>query len=141
MLKAICELVRDGLSVRHAAEKLHVHHTTVGRWRNELPDFDAAILQAEADFIDSQIANIRQAAKKNWQASAWLLERKWPAFFAQPQVQFNLPERKTQFVDFPTVVERLNEYERRRAEESLQKVVKGSVIDVPGLPPHDTGTG
>jgi hypothetical protein len=91
MLSAICELVENGLSVSHAAEKLHIHHTTVGRWRNELPEFDAAILAAEAAFIDSQIANIRTAAQKNWQASAWLLERKWPAHFSQPQVRLNMP--------------------------------------------------
>src|SRR6266487_3092817 len=71
-LSAICELVKKGLSVSHAAEKLHLHHTTVGRWRKELPDFDTAILAAEAEFIDSQVANIRTAATKNWQAAAWL---------------------------------------------------------------------
>ena len=69
MLAAICKLVKTGLSVSHAAEKLHVHHTTVGRWRKELPEFDAAILAAEAEFIESQIANIRRAAKTSWQAS------------------------------------------------------------------------
>jgi hypothetical protein len=68
-----------------------VHHTTVGRWRKELPEFDTAILAAEAAFIDSQIANIRAAAKTSWQASAWLLERKWPAHFSQPQVQLSMP--------------------------------------------------
>src|ERR1700746_2289440 len=83
MLKAICELVRNGLSVRHAAEKLHIHHTTVGRWRSELSDFDAAILAAEAEFIEAQVANIRMAAKTSWQASAWLLERKFPEFYSQ----------------------------------------------------------
>jgi hypothetical protein len=124
--------VKNGLSVSHAAEKLHVHHTTVGRWRKELPEFDAAILAAEAEFIDSQIANIRTAAQKNWQASAWLLERKWPAFFSQPQVQFNMPVPKDQSEDFEETLEKL------RACPEARRLMPGlfndSVIDVPALP-------
>jgi hypothetical protein len=108
MLSAICELVKNGLSVSHAAEKLHVHHTTVGRWRKELPEFDAAILAAEAAFIDSQIANIRAAAKTSWQASAWLLERKWPAHFSQPQVQLSMPV-KVEHKELNVLLDELNQ--------------------------------
>ena len=108
MFSAICELVKSGLSVHHAAQKLHVHHSTVGRWRRESPDFDTAVLAAEADFIDSQIANIRTAAKTSWQAAAWLLERKWPAHFSQPQVQLNmLGGPKIEFTDFKAVIEKV----------------------------------
>jgi len=131
MLSAICELVKNGLSVSHAAEKLHVHHTTVGRWRKELPEFDTAISAAEAEFIDSQIANIRTAAKTSWQASAWLLERKWPAFFSQPQVQVNMPGAKNQFEDFGEMLEKL------RACPEWRRLAPGlfdPVIDVPALP-------
>jgi hypothetical protein len=131
MLSAICELVKGGLSVSHAAEKLRVHHSTAGRWRKELPEFDTAILAAEAEFIDSQIANIRTAAKTSWQASAWLLERKWPAFFAQPQVQFNMPGARIQVDDFAEMLGRFRQIE---SGESLQKTVQGPTIDVPALP-------
>jgi hypothetical protein len=135
MLSAICALVENGLSVSHAAEKLHVHHTTVGRWRNELPEFDAAILAAEAAFIDSQIANIRTAAKTSWQASAWLLERKWPAHFSQPQVRLNMPVN-VEYKELSVVLEELKQCpEARRllppeiwglaAEPSGQSNVKG----------------
>jgi hypothetical protein len=109
ILKAIRELVRNGLSVRHAAEKVHVHRTTVARWRNEQPDFDAAILKAEADFIDSQIANIRVAAKTSWQASAWLLERKFPSEFSQPQVQLHHGVVKVEFEDFGAMLKTIHE--------------------------------
>jgi hypothetical protein len=132
MLKAICDLVRNGLSFSHAAQKLHVHHTTVGRWRKELPDFDAAILAAEAEFIDSQIANIRTAAKTSWQASAWLLERKFPAFFSQPQVQFNMPEAKMQFDDLGDMLAKLKGSDEW-ARISGQKTVQGKEIP-PALP-------
>jgi hypothetical protein len=134
MLSAICGLVKKGLSVSHAAEKLHVHHSTVGRWRRELPDFDTAILASEAEFIDSQIANIREAAKKNWQASAWLLERKWPQFFSQPQVQLNMSGPKVEFEDLAAMQERLSHSPAFiELMESSQKPVEGKEIP-PALP-------
>jgi len=139
MLSAICELVSKGLSVNHAAQRLHVHHSTVTHWRRELPDFDAAILAAEAEFIDSQVANIRTAAAKNWQAAAWLLERKWPASFAQPQVQFNLPAAKTQSDDFPSLLKLLRQspaYQQMIVDESRKITGNGSIIEVPALPLH-----
>lgn len=142
MLAAICKLVKSGLSVSHAAEKLHVHHTTVGRWRKELPEFDAAILAAEAEFIDSQIANIRRAAKTSWQASAWLLERKWPAFFSQPQVQLNMPGEKVQFEELGSFLKELRE--SPEAMRALQigdwiqragalEAITGPIIDIPTM--------
>lgn len=137
MLSAICELVKKGSSVRHAAEKLHVHHTTVRRWRNELPEFDTDILAAEAEFIDSQVANIRTAAKTSWQAAAWLLERKWPEFFSQPQVQLNMPGARVVFEDLADMQRRLEQsqaFKKLMDEESSQKAVEGSTIDVPALP-------
>ena len=132
MLSAICELVKNGSSVCHAAEKLHVHHSTVARWRKELPEFDSAILAAEAEFIDSQVANIRTAAKTSWQAAAWLLERKFPAFFSQPQVQFNMPAAKMQFDDLGEMLAKLRGSEEW-ARISGQKTVQGKEIP-PALP-------
>lgn len=108
MLSAICKLVQKGLSVSHAAEKVRVHHTTVGRWRKENPDFDAALSAAEAAFIEEQTANIRVAGKRNWQASAWLLERKWPQFFSQPQIQLHMGVGKSDFEDLGALMDRMN---------------------------------
>jgi hypothetical protein len=105
MLAAICKLVKKGLSIPHAAEKVHVHHTTIGRWRQDDPKFNAALLAAESAFIEEQIENIRSAGKRNWCASAWLLERKWPQFFSQPQVQLNMPGAKLPFEDLAMMLE------------------------------------
>jgi hypothetical protein len=107
MMGTICKLVQKGLSVTHAAEKVHVHHTTVGRWRQENPDFDAALRAAEAAFIEEQTANIRGAGKTNWQASAWLLERKWPQFFSQPQIQLTMGAHAPEFEELSVAIERV----------------------------------
>jgi hypothetical protein len=106
MLATICQLVQKGLSIPHAAEKVHVHHTTIGRWRQDDPEFDAALRAAEAAFIEEQTQNIRGAGKRNWQASAWLLERKWPQFFSQPQIQLHMGVGKVEFKDLNAVMKR-----------------------------------
>lgn len=107
MLATICKLVQKGLSIPHAAEKVHVHHTTVGRWRQDDLEFDAALRAAEAAFIEEQTENIRGAGKRNWCASAWLLERKWPQFFSQPQIQLNMGAVKTEVEDLASMIARL----------------------------------
>lgn len=107
MLATICRLVQKGLAITHAAEKVHLHHTTVGRWRQQDPEFDAALRAAEAAFIEEQTANIRGAGKRNWQASAWLLERKWPQFFSQPQIQLTMGTHKPEFEELSVTIEEL----------------------------------
>jgi hypothetical protein len=92
LLAGICELVKQGLSIRRAAERLKVHHSTVAAWRSQDPEVDTDVAAAEAQFIHGQLEVIKDAAKKgSWQASAWILERRLPAEFSQPQVQLSMP--------------------------------------------------
>lgn len=46
-------------------------------------DFLDKVKKAEAKFKAWHIANIQKSSKKQWQASAWLLERKFPEEFAR----------------------------------------------------------
>jgi hypothetical protein len=67
---------------------LRVHHSTVSAWRSQDAQFDDDLAAAEAEFIQNQVEIIKNAATKgSWQASAWLLERRLPAEFSQPQIQ------------------------------------------------------
>jgi hypothetical protein len=112
MLAAICTLIEAGLSVKRAAGKLKVHYTTIATWRRELPEFELAIQEAEAAFIQRQVANVQAAADKgSWQASAWLLERKFPSEFSQPQVQLHhgAINVKHDFEDFGEMLRRMRE--------------------------------
>jgi hypothetical protein len=109
MLAAICELVKQGLSLRRAAEHLKVHHSTVAAWRSQDPQFDADVAAAEAQFIQGQLEIIKAAAKKgSWQASAWILERRLPAEFSQPQVQLSMPV-KIEHKELSVVLEELKQ--------------------------------
>ena len=109
MLGGICELVKQGLSVRRAAEHLKVHHSTVAAWRSQDPQFDTDVAAAEAQFIQGQLEIIKDAAKKgSWQASAWILERRLPAEFSQPQVQLSMPVN-VEYKELSVVVEELRQ--------------------------------
>ena len=137
MLKAICELVKKGFCVSHAAERLRVHHSTVSRWRKELAEFDTAILAAEAEFIDSQIANIRMASKTSWQASAWLLERKFPSEFSQPQVQLHHGVVKVEFEDFGGMLKTIHDSpEALRALQSMTGSFRRLAIEAEIVAPN-----
>jgi len=137
MLAAICELVKQGLSLRRAAEHLKVHHSTVAAWRSQDPQFDVDVAAAEAQFIQGQLEIIKAAAKKgSWQASAWILERRLPAEFSQPQVQLNMPV-KIEHKELSVQLEELKLCpEARRilppkiwgliGQESLQNTTEGS---------------
>lgn len=95
---AICKLVESGLTIRRAAELLKIHHSTIAEFRERHPEFSEALLAAEGRFVQHQIDNIQTAANKgNWQASAWLLERRFATEYSQPQIQIqnNLNLRPT----------------------------------------------
>jgi hypothetical protein len=108
MLAAICTMIEAGLSVKRSAGKLKIHYTTIATWRQQSPEFELAIQKAEAAFIQRQVANVQAAADKgNWQASAWLLERKFPSEFSQPQVQLHHGVIKVEFNDLGSDLEKL----------------------------------
>jgi hypothetical protein len=120
MLAAICTMIEAGLSVKRSAGKLRVHYTTIAKWRLESPEFELAIQKAEATFIQRQVANVQAAADKgSWQASAWLLERKFPSEFSQPQVQLHHATVKVEFEDFGALLERY-----RKSDEATRPLME-----------------
>lgn len=82
-VKKICGAVADGLPYQDAAALGGINRHTLANWRKTYPDFADALEQAESEFVRHHVGNIAAAADKGtWQASAWLLERKFPAMFA-----------------------------------------------------------
>jgi transposase-like protein len=136
-LAAICKMVQKGLTMRRAAEQLHIHHSTVNQWRKELPDFDAALAAAEAAFIKEQLANICLAAKTSWQASAWLLERKFPSEFSQPQIQLHHGVVKVEFEDFGGILKTIHDSpEALRALQSMTGSFRRLAIEAEIVAPN-----
>jgi len=96
----LCEALRAGNTRAAAADYAGVGKTTFYRWIDKgkeqktgaFRDFWDAVKKAEADAEVRNVAIIQQAAKKTWQAAAWLLERRRPSRWALRQPQRNKKE-------------------------------------------------
>lgn len=97
---AIVGHVRKGLAYKHAAEREGITERTLYEWlergRRE-PDgphaeFSQDIKDAAAEFAGECVGHIKAAAPDQWQAAAWLLERKHPAEFASERVRLKALE-------------------------------------------------
>lgn len=98
----VYRLLLLGTSHESAANILGVSRNAFNNWcrRGEEQDadpkyvaFSKAVQDAGAIVETHHVANITQASNKSWQASAWLLERKWPERWGQrretPSVSIN----------------------------------------------------
>ena len=82
-VKKVCKAISEGLTYQDAAALAGINRHTLANWRKTYPDFEDALEQAEAAFVEHHIHNIEAAADSGkWQASAWLLERRHPESFA-----------------------------------------------------------
>ena len=83
----ICDLIADtGCTVEGAAAYVGLDPSTVSRWRTRgmvegkgiYFNFGTALMRAKAKSEATHVANIAAAAKTEWRASAWILERRFP---------------------------------------------------------------
>jgi len=88
----IIKAIRRGLPYKLAAAAGSVSYNTFIRWRNDgsnpdaprhLREFCHQIRIAEADAAQRFLSLIESAAKKNWQAAAWMLEKRHPDLFGK----------------------------------------------------------
>lgn len=83
----LLKAVERGLPLKESASLAGVSYDTLNRWRNSGEAEDAppvfrnfynALYQAQAVAVDTLVSQIQSAARKDWKAAAWLLER-WSA--------------------------------------------------------------
>jgi len=97
LIDQIRDFIERGATDKIAYNALHIPHRNFYRWKalgkedseagkntNYAQLYDA-LQPAEANFQMVHIENIAKASIKTWQASAWLLERKFPETFAHRQ--------------------------------------------------------
>lgn len=82
-------LVKAGLSDADVSAIIGVRADTFCKWKNQPKNELQAQLgqelkKAESERKGALLARIMKATEGNWQAAAWLLERKYPAEFAKP---------------------------------------------------------
>ena len=91
MIDRLAAAIGDGLPDKYAAQLCGLSPSTVKQWRSAgktatpqslLARLDKRIAKADAAFIRIHLAKVAEAKSGSWQASAWLLERKFQNEFA-----------------------------------------------------------
>lgn len=87
-IDALVEAITLGATYRRACAAAGISEETFNVWRREKSAFSEAIEKAEYEFTRKHLDVIRTAATRDgtWQASAWMLERRYPADYGK-QVQ------------------------------------------------------
>ncbi len=78
VMRRLCAALRAGNPRRVACASAGISEDSFAKWSKNFPDFSDSIKKAEADAITRNVAIIRKAAQKTWQAAAWWLERRYP---------------------------------------------------------------
>ena len=117
---AICTWIQQGKSNTLACRAENVDYTTFRlhvrnkpRWRKRYEHADAV----RDEFLrDVHLTNIIRHAEKNWLASAWILERKFPHLFALHFANRDNANAAEQPIGNEIPAERLAEYGRLMLE-------------------------
>jgi hypothetical protein len=115
VIEKIVEAIELGATFEHAANYAGVSYSTFARWRQwgeeaierrknpnikkgtkewnwEQPfiEFWEAIKGAEGQGVITNLKNITSAGKESWQASAWILDRRYPKDYGRRQLDVNI---------------------------------------------------
>lgn len=101
--RRILKSIRLGSPLNLACKGAGVDYSTMRYWVTEglqlgeggKFEFAEALEKAQGGFIDANLRIIRAAAKKTWQAAAWLLERTRPQEFSRSVVRVEGEIKKT----------------------------------------------
>lgn len=83
LLEGFRTLMELGMPMKHAANALKIGETTLHEWIKTRGDWADAAETGRAAFVAEHLQGITEAAKKTWQARAWLLERCQPEYFSR----------------------------------------------------------
>jgi hypothetical protein len=72
----VLDALTAGCTRKTAAAYASVDETTLCRWLKRYADFASRVSLAEASCEVAAVATIRAAAKKDWHAASWWLERR-----------------------------------------------------------------
>ena len=75
LINELIKYIEAGNYQKTACEAVGISEETLNQWKKK-PEFSELIKKAEAKAIIRNLTIIQLAAKKNWQAAAWFLERK-----------------------------------------------------------------
>jgi len=82
-IEAILKTIRLGLHPDRAAVAHGVASATMRAHKARHPGFATAVKEAEADAEKGYLSRILKHTNRQWTASAWILERRWPERWAK----------------------------------------------------------
>lgn len=110
LIDSICTYIENGMTNKDAADLSDVTEDTLYRWLREADEKDdqgnplphrrlqfelkTAMNKARASFKAYHVQTIIRASRKQWTASAWLLERKFPEEYAAADRSFIMSAQK-----------------------------------------------
>ena len=115
-----------------AAQYGGITMTTFCAWRNRFPEFREAIHNAEAYGAAVNLLRVRAAADAGeWRAATWLLERRYPRQYGNPDELDNSTTRSPKLDVRIVVVTSVDDDERRRlATNGYAALTDETVLDV-----------
>ena len=115
--EALFELLADGLPVTLATAAAGIGRTTFYKWLDD-PAFADRVEAAQARAVAPLLERIRSAADAGqWQAAAWILERRWPGEFGRRD------RLQTEHTGAPleVIVRRMNSL----TDDQLERIARG----------------
>lgn len=86
----LVQAIKMGATHKLACQYAGISHDTFYKWLNDDAEFSDAIKSAEGAGAVELLALIKkQAHSGNWQAGAWILERRYPAEYGRRTVDVN----------------------------------------------------
>ena len=86
-VKILLTYVEQGFRISRAVEMSGISRTTWDKWASS-GDYDERIAQARSKFIQKNISIIDEAAKKDWRAAAWRLEKESPEDYGKQSLGY-----------------------------------------------------
>ena len=83
----ILKHIKNGSNMVDSAQLSGINPDTLFTWIKLYPDFSDKVQEAIAKSKEGLIKNIVKAGKHNWQASGWLLERRYSKEYALKTIQ------------------------------------------------------
>jgi len=113
----------DGCTREASARLAGITANTLYYWMDTYPDFNEGVKRAEAIFKKICEQNVIEAGRKYWQASAWILERRFSDDYAQRQkIEATIEQAYKEFtVQVMGVIEEIDPNIKKEVATRLQK--------------------
>jgi len=87
IIEEISGYLEEGANAKDACDLAGISEETFYAWKKEKPEFSESVTKGKLKFKIGLIKTINEAGKKTWQASAWILEHRYPKEFSLRHIE------------------------------------------------------